>query len=265
MQIGIDSFVINTPDPATNNGISTAERMSNLLGEIECADQAGIHVFGIGEHHRADFADSAPSVILAAAAGRTQRIRLTSAVTVLSAHDPVRAARPDTGVDLMLGVGGTPESFVRAGTLGLPLMIAIIGGDPRNFRPLVDLYRQAGEKAGHPPDRLTVGVHAIGYVAKSNEQAANDFAPGYLRSFNEVGKERGWGPTTRAHFDAAVSPRGALLVGDPETVAKKIAAYDTTLGGISRITFQMSVAGLPHDRALESIELIGRQVAPLVA
>jgi alkanesulfonate monooxygenase SsuD/methylene tetrahydromethanopterin reductase-like flavin-dependent oxidoreductase (luciferase family) len=172
---------------------------------------------------------------------------------------PVQASLP-----IWLGVGGTPESFVRAGTLGLPLMVAIIGGDPRHFRPLVDLYREAGEKAGHLPDQLNVGVHAIGYVAKSNEQAASDFAPGYLRSFNEIGKERGWGPTTRAHFDAAVSPRGALLVGDPETVAKKIVSYDTTLGGISRITFQMSVAGLPHDHALESIQLIGRQVMPLV-
>jgi probable LLM family oxidoreductase len=339
MQIGIDSFVINTPDPAANNGISTEQRMSNLLTEIECADQAGLHIFGIGEHHRADFADSAPAVILAAAAGRTKRIRLTSAVTVLSAHDPVRVFQEFATLDLLskgraeiivgrgsfidayplfglslkdydslfaekielllkirenttiqwsgkyrppltgqgiyprpvqaslpiwLGVGGTPESFMRAGALGLPLMVAIIGGEPKHFRPLVDLYREAGEKAGHSPDRLTVGVHALGYVADNNEQAASDFAPGYLRSFNEVGKERGWGSTTMAHFNAAVSTRGALLVGDPETVAEKILAYDTTLGGVSRITFQMSVAGLPHARALKAIELLGSKVMPLV-
>jgi probable LLM family oxidoreductase len=339
MQIGIDSFVINTPDPFTNNGVSTQERMSNLLAEIECADRAGLDVFGIGEHHRPDFADSAPAVILAAAAGRTQRIRLTSAVTVLSAHDPVRVFQDFATLDLIskgraemivgrgsfvdayplfglsledydslfsekldlllkiranptvhwsgkhraaltgqgvyprpvqsplpiwLGVGGTPESFIRAGVLGLPLMVAIIGGNPEHFRPLIDLYRAAGRKAGHAAERLTVGVHAIGYVAESNERAAADFSPGYLRSFNEVGKERGWGPTTKAHFDAAVSPRGALLVGDPETVANKIVSYDARLGGISRMTFQMSVAGLAHDRALRSIELIGSQVMPRV-
>jgi alkanesulfonate monooxygenase SsuD/methylene tetrahydromethanopterin reductase-like flavin-dependent oxidoreductase (luciferase family) len=144
-------------------------------------------------------------------------------------------------------------------------MVAIIGGDPVHFRPLVDLYREAGQKAGHSLDRLTVGVHAIGYVAETNEKAASDFSPGYLRSFNAVGKERGWGPTTMAHFNASSSPRGALLVGDPNTVAKKIVQYDTTLGGISRITFQMSVAGLPHEHALKAIELVGSEVMPLVA
>jgi probable LLM family oxidoreductase len=339
MQIGIDSFVINSPNPGTQSGISTAERMNNLLAEIECADRAGLDVFGIGEHHRADFADSAPAVILAAAAARTRSIRLTSAVTVLSAHDPVRVFQDFATLDLIskgraemivgrgsfidafplfglslrdydslfseklelllkirenptiqwsgkhrppltgqgvyprpmqeslpiwLGVGGTPESFARAGVLGLPLMVAIIGGYPERFRPLVDLYRQAGREAGHSPDQLTVGVHAIGYVAESNEKASNDFAPGYLRSFNEIGKERGWGPTTRSHFDAGAAPEGALLVGNPETVANKIISYDEKLGGISRITFQMSVAGLPHERALKSIELIGSQVMPLV-
>jgi alkanesulfonate monooxygenase SsuD/methylene tetrahydromethanopterin reductase-like flavin-dependent oxidoreductase (luciferase family) len=165
---------------------------------------------------------------------------------------------------IWLGVGGTPESFVRAGVLGLPLMVAIIGGYPERFRPLVDLYRQAGRDAGHSPEQLIVGVHAIGYVAESNEKASNDFAPGYLRSFNEIGKERGWGPTTRSHFDAGTAPKGALLVGNPETVANKIISYDEKLGGISRISFQMSVAGLPHERALNSIKLIGSQVMPLV-
>lgn len=339
MQIGVDSFVINTPDLATGGGISTAERMSNLLTEIECADRAGLDVFGIGEHHRQDFADSAPAVILAAAAARTHRIRLTSAVTVLSAHDPVRVFQDFATLDLIsqgraemivgrgsfidafplfglelkdydslfseklelllkiretplvrwsgkhraaltgqgiyprpiqdplpiwLGVGGSPESFIRAGALGLPLMVAIIGGYPERFRPLIDLYRRAGKEAGHAPDRLTVGIHSIGYVAESNEQAAKDFSPGYLRSFNEIGKERGWGPTTQAHFDAGASPGGALLVGDPETVAKKVISLDAKLGGVSRVTFQMSVAALPNEQALKSIELLGSQVMPLV-
>lgn len=339
MQIGIDSFVINTPEAATGKPISTAERIGNVLEEIECADRAGLDVFGIGEHHRADFADSAPAIILAAAAARTSRIRLTSAVTVLSADDPVRVFQDFATLDLIsrgraeiiagrgsfvdayplfgysledydslfsekldlllairdklevhwsgkhrapltgqgvyprpvqaslpiwLGVGGTPDSFVRAGVLGLPLMIAIIGGDPARFRPLVDLYREAGRKAGHSPEQLKVGVHAIGYVAETKEQAVEDLAPGYLRSFNEIGKERGWGPITMAHFEAGVSPHGAFLVGDPEYVAKKIATYDAKLGGISRVTFQMSAASLPHDRLLDSIKLIGTQVMPLV-
>jgi probable LLM family oxidoreductase len=339
MQIGVDSFVINSHGPGIGNGISTAQRVSNLLAEIECADMAGLDVFGIGEHHRADFADSAPAVILAAAAARTRNIRLTSAVTVLSAHDPVRVFQDFATLDLIskgraemivgrgsfidafplfglsledydslfseklelllkirenptirwsgkhrppltgqgvyprpvqeslpiwLGVGGTPESFARAGVLGLPLMVAIIGGYPERFRPLVDLYRQAGREAGHTPEKLTVGVHAIGYVADTDEKASNDFAPGYLRSFNEIGKERGWGPTTRSHFDAGTAPRGALLVGNPETVAKKILSYDDKLGGISRISFQMSVAGLPHEQALRSIDLLGGQVMPQV-
>lgn len=339
MQIGIDSFVINQTATSTGEVISTARRMENLLEEIVCADRAGLDVFGIGEHHRADFADSAPAVILAAAAARTERIRLTSAVTVLSADDPVRVFQKFATLDLIskgraemivgrgsftdayplfglsledydslfteklelllkireqpivswsgkhrapltgqgvyprpvqasipiwLGVGGTPESFVRAGVLGLPLMVAIIGGYPERFRPLVDLYRRAGLDAGHAPERLTVGVHAIGYVAETNERAAEDFAPGYLRSFSEIGKERGWGEITRAHFDAGAAPRGALLVGDPETVAKKILAYDKVLGGISRLSFQMSVASLPHQRTLNAIKLLGGEVVPLL-
>jgi len=339
MQIGVDSFAARSAEDGTDGGVSPSERLRQLIARIERADQAGLDVFGVGEHHRADFLDSAPAVILAAAAARTQRIRLTSAVTVLSAADPVRVFQNFATLDLLsqgraemvvgrgsfiesfplfglaledydslfaekldlllnirenefvhwtgehraaltgqgvyprpmqeklpiwLGVGGTPESFVRAGALGLPLMIAIIGGETRRFRPLVDLYRQAGQQAGHSPDQLKVGVHALGYVAETTEKAVEDFFPGYARAFTKIGKERGWPPVTRAQFDALRSPHGALLVGNPEEVAAKIAAHSEALGGISRITFQMDVAGLAHEKHLSSIELLGTAVAPAV-
>ena len=336
MQIGIDSFIANAPDPETGRTIAPVDRMAHLLAEIETADRVGLDVFGLGEHHRADFLDSAPAVILGAAAARTRNIRLTSAVTVLSAADPVRVfqefatldlisngraemivgrgsfveAFPLFGLDLddyeslftskldllltlqkqtnvhwsgqhraaltgqgvyprpvqetlpvWLGVGGTPASFARAGTLGMPLMVAIIGGEPHRFRPLVDLYREAGKKAGHPPEKLKVGVHALGYVAQTDQQAADDFFPGYARAFTQIGKERGWPAVTRAHFEAQRVPTGALIVGDPDSAVKKIRHFSESLGGISRLSFQMSVAGLPHEKMLRSIELIGNQVA----
>jgi probable LLM family oxidoreductase len=339
MQIGIDSFIANAPDVATGVIITPTQRIANLLAEIELADRVGLDVFGLGEHHRADFLDSAPAVILAAAAARTKRIRLTSAVTVVSAADPVRVfqqfatldlisggraemivgrgsfieAFPLFGLDLddyeslftekldlllllrkqthvnwrgkhrpaltgqgvyprpmqeplpvWLGVGGTPESFARAGRLGLPLMVAIIGGEPHRFRPLVDLYRAAGAKAGHDPQTLKVGVHALGYVAETDDQAAADFFPGYAKAFTEIGKERGWPPVTRAQFEALRGPTGALIVGDPESAARKVLAFSKSLGGISRLSFQMSVAGLAHEKMLRSIELIGSGVAPVV-
>jgi probable LLM family oxidoreductase len=310
-----------------------------LLEAITLADEVGLDVFGIGEHHRREFLDSAPTVILAAAAARTRRIRLTSAVTVLSAADPVRVfqefatldllskgraemvvgrgsfieAFPLFGLDLedydslfaeklelllkirentrvhwsgkhrapltgqgvyprplqnplpvWLGVGGTPGSFIRAGTLGLPLMVAIIGGEPHRFRPLIDRYHWAASRAGHSPEQLKVGVHSLGYVADSSTTAEDEFFPGYARSFTEIGRERGWPPMTRAHFDAQLGPTGALLVGDPETVAEKILRVNESLGGISRLTFQMSVADLPHAKLMRAIELIGTRVAPLV-
>ena len=296
-------------------------------------------MFGIGEHHRREFLDSAPTVILAAAAARTRRIRLTSAVTVLSAADPVRVFQEFATLDLLskgraemvvgrgsfieafplfgleledydslfaekldlllnirenthvhwsgkhrarltgqgvyprplrdplpvwLGVGGTPGSFIRAGTLGLPLMVAIIGGEPHRFRPLIDRYRWAGSRAGHSPEQLKVGIHSLGYVADSSTTAEDEFFPGYARSFTEIGRERGWPPMTRAHFDAQLGPTGALLVGDPETVSEKILRVNESLGGISRLTFQMSVADLPHAKLMRAIELIGTGVAPLV-
>jgi len=339
VEIGIDSFVATAPDPVTGEILTQVERLEHILEEIELADRVGVDAFGIGEHHRKEYVDSAPTVILAAAASRTKRIRLCSAVTVLSAADPVRVfqefatldllskgraeivagrgsfteAYPLFGLDLRdydslfaeklelllkirastkvtwsgrhrpalngqeiyprplqdplpvwVGVGGTPESFVRAGVLGLPLMVAIIGGQPHRFRPLVDLYREAGTRAGHPPEKLKVGVHALGYVADTTEQAAEDFFPGYARAFTEIGKERGWPPTTRRQFDALMAPGGALLIGDPETVAEKLLAVSESLGGLSRLSLQMSIAALPHAKALHAIELLGSKVAPIV-
>jgi probable LLM family oxidoreductase len=339
IQLGIDSFATTLAPPSSGAAVTPAERLHNLLAEIELADRVGIDFFGVGEHHRAEFVDSAPAVILAAAAARTQRIRLTSAVTVLSAADPVRVFEEFATLDLIsrgraeitagrgssieafplfghdlndydalfseklglllklredahvhwsgrhrpalsgqgvfprplqnplpiwLGVGGTPQSFIRAGQFGLPLMVAIIGGEPRRFRSLVDLYREAGSSAGFSPSQLKVGVHAIGYLADSNEQAAEEFYPGWAQAFTQIGKERGWPPATRAQFDAARGASGAYLIGDADTVAQKIMALSATLGGLARISFQMSVAALPHAQALHAIEILGTQVAPAV-
>lgn len=337
MQIGVDSFAAAYGD--TNLAATAPDHLQSLLEQIEHADQVGLDVFGIGEHHRKEFLDSAPAVILGAAAARTRNIRLTSAVTVLSSADPVRVFQNFATLDLLsrgraeivvgrgsftdsfplfgkrledydelfaenlelllnirenehvywtgkhraplmgegvyprplqnplpiwLGIGGTPASFVRAGNLGLPLMIAIIGGETARFRPLVDLYREAGARAGHPPDRLTVGVHSLGYVAPTTEEAADAFFPGYASAFASVADERGWRPVTRAGFDAQRGPDGALLIGDPETVAEKIIRHSEALGGVSRFTFQMNVASLSHTQLMRSIELIGTRVAPAV-
>src|SRR5256885_13401703 len=326
MEIGIDSFAAMLPDPATGKLPCGTDRMADLIAEVEVADRAGLDVFGIGEHHRAEFLDSAPAVILAAAAARTKDIRLTSAVTVLSAADPVRVFQEFATLDLIshgraeivagrgsfiesyplfglrledydslfsekldlllkirenthvywsgkhrapltgqavyprplqnplpiwVGVGGTPTSFVRAGMLGLPLMVAIIGGEPRRFRPLIDLYREAGRRAGHAPEKLIVGLHSIGFLADTTDEAAETFFPGYAHTFTEIGKERGWPAATRAQFDALRGPTGALLIGDAKTVAKKILHVNEVLGGISRITFQMGVSTLPHQKMLK--------------
>jgi len=337
MEIGVDSFAAALTE--TSLAVSQSDRLGDLLEEIEYADQVGLDVFGVGEHHRKEFLDSAPAVILAAAAARTKRIRLTSAVAVLSAADPVRLFQEFATLDLIsrgraemvvgrgsfieafplfglnlddydslfaekldlllkirdnehvhwsgqhrpaltgqgvyprplqdplpiwVGVGGTPESFVRAGALGLPLMVAIIGGETRRFRPLVDLYREAGRRAGFSPDRLKVGVHSLGYVAATAQQAADDFFPGYARAINTVGKERGWAPMTRPQFDAQVTPNGALLVGTAEEVAAKILRHSEALGGISRITFMMNGASLPHLKLMSAIDLIAARVAPVL-
>jgi len=337
MQIGIDSFAAAYDDSSL--AVSPSDRLRNLVEQIEHADQVGLDVFGIGEHHRREYLDSAPAVILGAAAARTQRIRLTSAVTVLSAADPVRVFQNFATLDLLsqgraemivgrgsfieafplfglrledydslfaekldlllkirenehvhwsgkhraaltgqgvyprpvqdplpiwLGVGGTPNSFARAGALGLPLMVAIIGGEPRRFRPLVDLYRETGRRAGHPPDRLKVGVHALGYVAATTREAADAYFPGYARAVASVAQERGWPPATRAGFDAQRGPHGALLIGNADEVAEKIIRHSEALGGISRITFQMNAASLPHAQLMQAIEVLGTRVAPAV-
>ena len=296
MEIGIDSFAAMFSGNVKKS-ISDGDALAQLLERIEYADNVGLDVFGIGEHHRKDFLDSAPAMILAAAASRTKTIRLTSAVTVLSAADPVRVFQNFATLDLLssgraemvvgrgsfidafplfgyklddydelfaeklelllairknefvtwsgkfrpalnnqpvyprplqepfpiwLGVGGTPESFIRAGMLGLPLMVAIIGGETHHFRPLVDLYRKAGKEAGFLPEQLKVGMHSLGYVAETTKQAHDEFYPGYAEAMTKVGRERGWPAMTRARFDAQVGPKGALLVGSAEEVAEKI-------------------------------------------
>ena len=338
MEIGIDSFAAMFSGD-TGNSMTDEVALARLLERIEYADRMGLDVFGIGEHHRKGFLDSAPAMILAAAAARTKRIRLTSAVTVLSAADPVRVFQNFATLDLLsggraemvagrgsfieafplfgysledydalfteklelllkirenefvtwkgnfrpalhnqpvyprplqqklpiwVGVGGTPASFVRAGKLGLPLMVAVIGGETHQFRPLVDLYREAGKKAGYLPEQLKVGLHSLGYVANTTKEAIDDFYPGYAASMSEIGKERGWPPMTRGHFEAQAGPKGALLVGSAEEVAEKILRHSEALGGISRLTFQMDTASVAHEKLMQAIELIGTRVKQLV-
>ena len=339
MEIGIDSFAANELKNNSNDAVNSKNAMAQLLERMEHADRVGLDSFGIGQHFRKEFLDSAPTLILAAAAARTKNIRLSSAVTVLSSADPVRVFQEFATLDLIsqgraemvvgrgsftesfplfglnlqdydalfaekldlllqireseeitwsgkfrpplnnqviyprplqkqlpiwLGVGGTPNSFARAGYLGLPLMIAVIGGETHRFAPLVDLYRRAGEEAGHSPDKLKVGLHSLGYVSNTTEDAVNEYYPGYADTFTRIGKERGWPPVTRGRFDAQNGPTGALLVGGPEEIAEKILHHSEALGGISRVTFQMDNAGIPHEKLMQSIELIGRKVSPLI-
>jgi len=339
MQIGIDSFVETNLKTGNGTAPDQAQRVRDLLEEIELADQVGLDVFGIGEHHRREFVASAPAVILAAAAARTKQIRLTSAVTVLSSEDPVRVFQQFATLDLIsqgraeiivgrgsfiesyplfgfdledynalfteklelllkirdhtqvhwsgkhraaltgqgvyprpiqdslpirVGVGGTPESFARAGRLGLPLVVAIIGGEPRRFRPLIDYYRESARQAGHTGNNLEVGIHSIGFIADTSAQAVDDFYPSYAELFNRIGKERGWPPITRAQFEASRGPTGALLVGDPESIAEKIVYEHKVLGGISQITILLNGGMISHRKTMHAIELLGTKVAPLV-
>jgi len=332
MEIGIDSFA-----GLREGEKDGAKAINELIDRIQFADQVGLHAFGIGEHHRKEFLDSSPFNILSAAAAKTKNIKLASAVTVLSASDPVRTFQSLATLDLIsngraemvagrgsfseafplfgfdfkdyddlfieklnlllnirenefvnwsgkfrpaidnlpiyprpiqnpvpiwLGVGGTPQSFARAGAMGLPLMVAIIGGNTHRFRPLVDIYRQAGKEAGHPPEKLTVGLHSLGYVANSMDEAIDLYYDGYAKMFTKIGKERGWGPVTREQFDHLVGPLGAIVLGNPEQVAEKILRHSEALGGITRFQFQMDIADITHENLLKSIELIGKEVIP---
>ena len=336
MEIGLYTFAELSPDPRTGQAITPQKRVRDLMEEIELADQVGLDVFGVGEHHRPDFVVSSPAVILGAAAVRTERIRLSSAVTVLSSDDPVRVFQDFATVDLLSGgraeimagrgsfiesfplfgydlddydelfaeklelllklretetvtwsgehrptlhgsgvyprpvqdplpiwlaVGGTPNSIVRAASLGLPLALAIIGGAPERFVPLVNLFRQAAADAGHPG--LPVGINSHTYVADSSQQAADEFFPAYAGMMNRIGRERGWSPMTRQQFDELRSPRGALVVGSPQEVVEKI-LFQHELFGHQRFLAQISVGHLPHPNAMRAIELLGTEVVPAV-
>jgi probable LLM family oxidoreductase len=338
MELGVYTFAELTPDPRTGRTVSAAQRLRDLVEEIELADQAGLDVFGVGEHHRPDFAVSAPAVVLAAAAERTRDIRLTSAVSVLSSDDPVRVFQDFATLDLLSGgraeimagrgsfiesfplfghdlddydelfaeklelllalreaehvhwagrhrpaldgqgvyprpvqdplpvwvaVGGTPQSVVRAGALGLPMALAIIGGTPDRFAPFAQMYRTAGARAGHDPSRLPLGINSLGFVADTSQGAADTFFPFYAAAMNTVGRERGWAPIGRAEFDAMRGPEGALVVGSPQEVTDKI-LREHEIFGQQRFLLQMSIGAVPHKDVLRAIELVGTVVAPQV-
>lgn len=338
MELGISTFVETTPDVETGAVISHAQRLREVVDEIIFADQVGLDIFGVGEHHRQDFASSSPAVLLAAAASQTKRIRLTSAVTVLSSDDPVRVFQdfatldgisngraeimagrgsfiesfPLFGYDLQdynelfeeklelllklcksehvtwggghrpaidnlgvyprpvqnplpvwIGSGGNPESVVRAGMLGLPLVLAIIGGSPTQFAPLVQLYKRAAAEAGHDITKLPVGSHSHGFIAEDNQKAADQFFPSTQQVMNVLGRERGWGHYTRTSYDAARSFEGALYVGDPETVAQKIIHLRKNVG-ITRFMLHVPLGTMPHEAVMKTIELLGTEVAPRV-
>jgi probable LLM family oxidoreductase len=338
MELGIYTFAERTPDPRTGHVIAPEQRLKDLLEEIALADEVGLDVFGVGEHHRPDFVVSAPAVVLGAAAARTRRIRLTSAVTVLSSDDPVRVFQDFATLDLLSGgraeimagrgsfvesfplfghdlddydelfaeklelllelrgsqrvrwagrhraplhdlevhprplqdplpvwvaVGGSPESVVRAGTWGLPLTIAIIGGQPERFVPLAQLYREAASAAGHDPAQTRLAINTHAFVAPTSAQADAAFAAPYLAMMNRIGRERGWPPSGKPEYDALRSPRGAVAAGSPEQVAEKI-LFEHELFGHQRYVGQMSVGAVDHKDVLRSIELFGTEVAPLV-
>jgi probable LLM family oxidoreductase len=337
MEIGVYTFAETTPDPATGKTIDTGQRLRDLIEEIELADQIGLEVFGIGEHHRRDFSASAPPVILATAAGRTKSIKLTSAVTVLSSDDPVRVYQQFATLDLVSGgraemmagrgsfiesfplfgydlddydelfaekldlllkiranervtwqgrhraplhnqpvyprtspdlpiwvaVGGNPPSAVRAGMLGLPMALAIIGGQPERFLPFINLFRRAAAEHGHDAAKLPVGINTHGYVADTSQQAADEFYPSYAAQMSRLGKERGWPPMTRERYDGSLVLRQHLMIGSPEQVIEKILFQHERLGH-QRYLMQMSVGTMPHAQTMRSIELLGTKVAPAV-
>ncbi|MEK7401942.1 MAG: LLM class flavin-dependent oxidoreductase, partial [Gemmatimonadota bacterium] len=333
MELGLYTFAETTLDPATGQQIGAGQRLRDLMEEIELADQLGLDVYGVGEHHRPDFAVSTPAVVLAAAAMRTKRIRLTSAVNVLSSDDPVRVfqefttldllsngraeimagrgsfiesfplfgydlsnydelfieklelllelrdhekitwsgkyraplknqsvyPRPETRIPVWIAVGGTPQSVIRAGMLGLPMALAIIGGTPERFVPFVELHREATAKAGHR--NVPVSINSHGWIALDSQQAANEVWPSYSQVMARIGHERGWPPPSREHFDEERSPHGAILVGSPQQVIDKV-LYEHELFGMQRFMLQLTVGTMPHDKVMRAIELYGTQVAP---
>jgi probable LLM family oxidoreductase len=326
MELGIYTFGELTPDPATGRTTSPAERLRDLVEEIELADQVGLDVFGVGEHHRPDFTVSSPAVVLAAGAARTSRIRLTSAVSVLSSDDPIRVYQQFATLDLVSGgraeimagrgsfiesfplfghdladydrlfeeklhrllevradpagqgvyplpqqdplpvwiaVGGAPESAVRAGMLGLPLAIAIIGGLPERFAPLAELHREAARRAGHDPASIPVSINSHGFVAETSQAAADAAWPPFRHQMTKIGRERGWPPVQRQDFDAGRTLRGALFVGSPAEVTEKI-LFQHEIFGHDRFLLQLSVGTMPHRELLRAIELYGTEVAPAV-
>jgi probable LLM family oxidoreductase len=337
VEIGIYTFAERTPD-ASGHLVSAERRLADLLEEMELADQLELDVFGVGEHHRPDYVVSSPAVVLAAGAMRTKRIRLTSAVSVLSSDDPVRVFQDFATLDLLsqgraeimagrgsfiesfplfgydlddydelfaekldllievresetvewrgvhrapirgrsvyprpiqnplpvwVAVGGTPQSVVRAATLGLPMALAIIGGEPERFKPMIDLYRETAKRVGRDPASLPVSINSHGYIADSSRQAADEAFPPYLDVMGRIGRERGWSPPTRAKFEAERSKRGALLVGEPQEVIDKI-LFEHELFAHQRFLMQMSVGTMPHAQIMHSIELLGTVVAPAV-
>jgi probable LLM family oxidoreductase len=339
MEIGLYTFGDIGTDTASGHRVGPAERLRNLVEEIVLADQVGLDVFGLGEHHRPDYAISAPAVALAAAAPQTRRIRLSSAVTVLSSDDPIRVFQqfatldnlslgraeimagrgsfiesfPLFGFDLndydilfaeklgllmqlnegeriswpggrhtipiedrgvyprpyqdklpiWIAVGGTPQSVVRAGALNLPLALAIIGGEPARFAPLFDLYRQAAARAGHDLTTLRTSLNVHGFVAETAEEAVDAFYAPHAEVMNRIGRERGWPPTSRAHFDASRGPRGSLFVGSPaEVIDKVLAAHE--IFGFDRILIQMAIGMVDHSKLMRAIEILGARVAPEV-
>lgn len=338
MEIGIYTFGDVGTHPVTKETITAEQRLKNLVEEAELADQVGLDVFAVGEHHRPDYSVSAPAVVLAAAAMKTKNIKLSSAVTVLSSDDPVRVFQQFATLDLLSGgraeimagrgsfiesfplfgydlhdydvlfteklqmlmklneaeritwqgkltqtisdrgvyprpmqeklpiwiaVGGTPESVVRAAENGLPMALAIIGGMPARFAPYLKLYRDVYAKSGHDMNKVQLSINSHTYLADDPQQAADEFYPPYSEVMTQIGKERGWPPSTRAQYDASLAKEGALLVGSPQQVVDKI-LYQYELFGHTRFLAQMSMGAMPHDKILHAIELLGTKVAPEV-
>ena len=338
MELGVYTFAETRPDTGPERPLITAERLRNLMEEIKLADEVGLDVFGVGEHHRPDYAVSAPAIILAAAAQVTKKIRLTSAVTVLSSDDPVRVFQDFATIDLLsngraeimagrgsfiesfplfgydlqdydalfsekldlllkiradekvtwegvhraplenisvfprplqnplpvwIAVGGTPQSVMRAATLGLPMALAIIGGMPERFKPLVELYRETARKAGHDPAKLPISINSHGFIADTTQEAIDVAYPPYVEVMGRIGKERGWQPPNRGRFDIERSPKGAMLLGSPQEVIDKI-LFEHEIFGHQRMLIQFTVGPTPHDKVMRSIELFGTKVAPAV-